>query len=513
MQENNIIAIKRQVYDAVDFNIDYTLPDYIVDVRKLVTYNVRAVINNVYRTDNALTFEGEITYTVVVICEDNSIKNLIYSEDFFVNGDADIYGRSVHDCELDAASVRLISPRKLNCRSKIIVSSKNNSETDTSALYCGVGMPEAEYTTEKKMGKCRFITINDTVVANQHGSRDIELTSTREEVSNIVYCRINTQINEHKVSDGKLFLRGESIAEILYESVGGRYVKCFDHFPFSDMIEENADSAVHLCEVLVSDIKATARANSFGETKVIEVDYTYSINCRSYIETECEVLSDIYSTEYGVETVFDSVSAMKLNTLFSASLSINDSCGIEEAGNADITEIVDHNVTVTNINVKADTLNSRIVVTGDLKFDIIYKADEYGHCSVIRPFKYEREYDGTNENIYYEHRINVQPVSCIVDKERILLNAEVYFNIIVAETVEYKYIKKTEFVHCGTDHNCPVIIYYPNKEDTLWEIAKRYKTTCKDIISANSLSSEELDGIKVLLLPKKKQRSVFNAII
>ena len=83
----------------------------------------------------------------------------------------------------------------------------------------------------------------------------------------------------------------------------------------------------------------------------------------------------------------------------------------------------------------------------------------------------------------------------------------------IAEVTEYRYIREAEFTNrCDIDSS-PIIIYYPDKNDTLWQIAKRYKSTCKDIISTNSLSSESLEGLKVLLLPKKKQRSIYNGII
>ncbi len=513
MQENNIVIIKKQTHETVDFNNDYSLPDYIVDVQKLVSCEAKAVLQNIYCTDNKFIFEGEITYSILVICEDNSIKNLIYSEDFSVNGDAVGCMASVHDCKLESVVARLVSPRKLNCRSKIVVTTMNNVEENTSAIYCGTGLPEAEYTIEKKTETCRYLTFFDENQQNQHASRDIELTSTRDEISNIVYCRVNICITERKISDGKLLLRGETVSEILYESLNGNYVKHIDRALFSDVVEKQNEATAHLCEVNVSDIKASVRNNSFGEMKVIELDYTYGIRCRGYIENEVDMLRDIYSTEYDVECMYNSVSAMNLNTLFSASLSVNDSCGAEELGDEGIIDIVDHNVSVLGVNIKAEPLNRRVVVTGELKFDILYKAEEYGYHTVIRPFKYEREYDGAKEDVYCERSVSAQSVACVIDKGRLILNAEVYLNIMIAEPISYEYIEKAEFANCCSDNKSPVIIYYPNKDDTIWDIAKKYKTTCKDIINANFLSSDSLDGVKVLLLPKKKQRSVFNAII
>ncbi len=513
MQENNIITIKKQLHDSLDLNNDYTLPDYIVDVRKLVSCDAKAVLNNVYRADGSLIFEGEVSYSVLVICEDNSIKNLIYSEDFTLNGHADSCDVSVHDCRLESYAARLVSPRKMNCRSKIAITTKNNVSEGINTVYRGSGMPEAEFTTEKMLKKCDFLTFYDEELRNQRASRDIELSSGKEEIANIVYCRVNTRVNERKLVDGKLFLRGETVSEILYETVNGNYVKHYDKAVFNDVIEDKSGSSVQLCRVDVSDIKASVRNNSFGEMKIIELDYSYSVKCRCYTERVTEVVSDAYSTEYELECKSNSVSPLKMNTLFSASLSINDSCSTDDLTDDDIVDIVDYSVKVLSVNIKPDPLKQRLVISGELKFDVIYKSEGYSGISVTRPYKYEREYDGISEDIYCEHYVDAQLMSCLMDKGRLLLNAEIYFNVMIAEHTEYNYIQVAEFTECARDSETPVIIYYPDKDDTLWEIAKKYKTTCKDIIGANCLNSESLDGIKVLLLPKKKKRSIFNAII
>ncbi len=513
MQENNIVVIKKQTHDSIDFNNEYTLPDYIVDVKKLVSCGTKAAIHNVYRTGNTLTFEGEVSYSILVICEDDCIKNLIYSEDFTVNGESCDCESSVHDCRLESSAARLVSPRKLNCRAKLIITSTNNLAESTETVFCGAGLPESEYITEKKTETNRFLTFYDEELQKQHASRDIELTAAKDEVSNIVYCKVNIRITERKISEGKLLLRGESVCEILYETINGEYAKHLDRIPFSDMVENRNEATAHLCEVSVGDIKVSVRNNSFGEMKIIELDYTYSLRCRSYVEKEVEILRDVYSTEYDVECSFNSATALTLNSVFSSSLSVNDAYSVDELGDMNNFDIIDHNVSVSGVNVKSDALNGRLIVNGELKFDIIYKADEYGYHTLTTPFKYERELDCGTADIYCEHSVCAQSVSCTVDKGRLHLNAEVYFNIMIAEPVSYEYIEKAEFLPCAYGNNSPVIIYYPDKGETLWDIAKKYKTTCKDIIRVNSLNSEDLNDIKVLLLPKKKLRSIYNTII
>ncbi|MBQ4561023.1 MAG: DUF3794 domain-containing protein [Clostridia bacterium] len=510
MQENSIVSIKTLIHDAVDFNNEYTLPDYIVDVRKLIRCDGKAVLHNVYVNGDSITFEGEVTYSILVICEDDSIRNLIYSEEFMLNGNnTDGCLVFVHECKLEGLTARLVSPRKLNCRCKAVVYSKNNITESVSTEYTGIDMPGAEHTTERKLSECSYLTISESCIQNQHASRDIELPSDRKEISTIVYCKVNVQINERKIVEDKLFLRGETVTEILYEATQGEYVKYYDRSPFSEVIENSNDSSAHICEVYVTDVKASVRNNSFGEMRLIELDYTYGIKCRYYIERKTDVLTDVYSVEYDVKCETGSVSALKLNSIFSGSLSFNETCDIEEQ----FDEVIDCCATVISTNIGVDPIGKKVIVTGDIKFDIVYKKEEHGCFSVIKPFKYEREYDGTDSEVYTEYFVTVQTAMCNIEKDKLLINAEIFFNIMIAQCCEYEFKENVCFLKSNDNNKCPVIIYYPAEGDTLWEIAKMYKSTCKDIISVNSLTSESLEGVKVLLLPKKRKKSVFNAIL
>ena len=514
MQDNSVIIIKKRNHETIDINNDYTLADYITDVRKLVRCDTKVLLHNTYSNDTTVTFEGEVIYSILVICEDNTIKNIIYSEDFSLNSNMSENGiYTIHDCKLENSAVRLISPRKINCKSKVIITTKSSIYEDTQPGYTGEGMPEAEYTVEKQTEECECMSISETKVSNQHASRDIEISSDKEEIANIVYCKVETFVNEQKVNEGKLYLRGESKAEILYETVNGYYRKVCDRFPFNDIVDTACESDGYICEVTVNDIRATVRNNSFGEMKIVELDYSYDIRCRAYTKHTVELVSDLYSTEQDTVCSFNTLHPLKLNRVFSSSLSVNEGCDLQEVCDEPVTSVVDCCASVLNCEVSCNNENRRINISGDIKFDIICMGERHNHISVIRSFKLEREYDGVTDDIYNECIAKV--FSCIaqVDKGELLLSAELYFCAMVAENIEYSYICGAEFKSCDPVYMSPVIIYYPKTGDTLWEVAKKYKSTCTDIRNVNSMSNDTLEGIKVLLLPKKKQKSIFNRII
>ena len=51
------------------------------------------------------------------------------------------------------------------------------------------------------------------------------------------------------------------------------------------------------------------------------------------------------------------------------------------------------------------------------------------------------------------------------------------------------------------DEQPSILVYYPGEGESLWNIAKKYNTTCEEIISVNSLDKEKTvsEGVPVLI--------------
>ena len=53
----------------------------------------------------------------------------------------------------------------------------------------------------------------------------------------------------------------------------------------------------------------------------------------------------------------------------------------------------------------------------------------------------------------------------------------------------------------GKLNNSAIIVYFPDCEETLWDIAKRYNTTVESIVLENNLVGETTKDIKMLFIP------------
>ncbi len=521
MQENNnFTLIKNPVCEGIDISDDYTLPDYIADVRKLVRMDAKCVLRNIFANASSLIYEGEVIYSVLVICEDDTIKNIIYSEDFSVNsGYSGNMERSlIHSCKIDNSNARLLSERKINCRSRVVVSSTETCEYDTTPILSGDGMPEAQFTVEKQLNECNCMYVSGHKENNLRASHDIEIPTDREEIANVVYCDVNCIPSEQVISDGKLTIKGETKVDLLYETVNSDYRQCTFKFPFSEILEPQNLMSTYICDISVRDIKATVRNNSFGEMRLIELDYSYNIECRGYSNRSTELVTDIYSTAYDMKCEAEELTSHCLKSVFSGGLSVNEIKSVNDIAEENITEVVLCNGYIMNFDLRNDSQRNKIVISGDIKFDLIFKCEDneknkYCLVSLVQPYKYEREGENITHELYKEHFARLTSASAVLDRERLILNAELHFNVMVAEIQKHKYVCSGEFSESDNINTAPITVYYPGENDNLWDVAKKYRSTCSDIKSINSLKSDSLEGIKVILLPKKKKKAVFNKVI
>lgn len=511
MQSDNLILIKNTSRKTHDISNDYTLPDYIPDVKRLANTDTRAVLHNVYINHNSIVYEGEVIYTALLICEDECIRNAVYSEEFSIEVNSDtVDNLKCHECIAESSSIRLISPRKINCKTKVSLFSKNIAEQHVSPQYANVMRVEDESTFEKRFSQYEYMNIDEKSINSLHASHDIELSQDKEEISSIIYCKVDIFVNEQKHLENKLYLRGEVLVSILYESVNASYVKTKMRFPFSEIVDDIEGFNGCMCRVDVNDIRAAVRNNSFGEMKQIELDYTYNIVCRTYSTRTAEVINDIYSTAYDTDCTYGTVTPMRFNSVIFSNLSIEGEYGFEESEDVD-TRIVDCICSVEDSSVSVDM--GKLQVIGTLKCDVILNSDSLTHHSYSLPIKFEKTIDERISEVYSEYRIAIGECKGDINKNKIYVSAELMLSVMIAESYECKYVASVETKPIENTDTSPMIIYYPGKDEILWDVAKKFKSTCSDIMSTNNMDSESLENIKVLLLPKKNRKAVKSMII
>ena len=59
----------------------------------------------------------------------------------------------------------------------------------------------------------------------------------------------------------------------------------------------------------------------------------------------------------------------------------------------------------------------------------------------------------------------------------------------------------TESTEAVKRNNNAITIYFPNNEESLWGIARRYNTTVEAIAKENDLTGDTTENLKILFIP------------
>ena len=155
-------------------------------------------------------------------------------------------------------------------------------------------------------------------------------------------------------------------------------------------------------------------------------------------------------------------------------------------------EIIDGKQT----SIYDDGDNNKVIVDGVLKVDSIYAcSDENKYLNTVSgdlPFECSIDIqninDGMEENIY----VNLENIQSTVEANTVAVKAVIYILAKVKEKTVKQYIKDIEQKDEVKEKNASISIYVVQKNDTIWNLAKKYNTTMEDIIKINNIENPDI---------------------
>ncbi|MBR5514996.1 MAG: DUF3794 domain-containing protein, partial [Clostridia bacterium] len=478
--ERYIDIAKIKLYESVDQNDDYILPDYINEIKRLVRCETKAELINVFNQGNSTVCEGEVLYNFLCICEDNQIQNVIYSSPFNIN--LPYKENSYIYCKAENSNARLTGSRKVSLKCKINLYAQINEKISTDAEIKNIEQDDLYV----KRDKVRSMFLENDTESNLHASHDIEISRNLPEIVNIVYCRVNSYINEIKKSDNKISLKGESILDLLYEGNNGEYINISEKLPLADIIENiYPDEEFCICKVNTKDVKASVTNNNFGEMRVIELDFGYDLNHSHYYNRNTEILNDAYCLSCETDYEKNKLEFNRFVEGFSTPLSINETLDIPEYEENLPYEIINCFAQNQSSDLILDSNRKKYIITGVLEVTVLTKCaenDKYSPNVFNIGYKYEKDRADTNIDLYEEHDISITAVSAEIEKGKVHINCELHISALIASKEKCNSITMISKNENQIPDFAPITLCYPEKGETLWDISKKYKCRGDDII-------------------------------
>lgn len=476
------INIKKKIVEKTKNIIiekDIILPDNKPDIIKIQTDYSNIYINKKEITDNRCRIDGGIETRISYLTGEGKNRVLKIEETFSEN--FEIQGIDNSSCikekiEVTSVNIKILNERKIHYKAEIqcsIIAYKK----DEIEFINKIGDEHKIQMLRQKEVINQFISCSDAKIS---GKEKIEVDSN-EEIEVIKFSYEITNI-EKKISYNKILVKADCLLSILYQTESGIIRKVEKQIPLMGFIENEGIS-----EDAEIEINFTLQNLNITENVTnIEIEIDLNMQATAYRRINIELLTDLYDLNH--ITNFEKAKiALDNNTDFKT-YTFNKKILI-----ADINQLYDSTYQIKSISSKDNNVEIEVNST------FLYSSFENQNINKKEEnFKVDYRVDGNYENPGVEI-INVN-TTLLPDSN---INIDLEFKIFDNTQKEIELINEIVLEDDNSDDGFSMIIYFVKPGDTLWKIAKRFKSTISDIVRMNGIENENIINVgEKLYIPR-----------
>lgn len=495
--ENNYESTAEQSVEA-----ELILPDYCPEIKRILKCSVSTDILSVQNSSGRVNAQGNANIRLLYVGEND--KTAAYEQIVPIQKSVDSDKLS-SSCAVSVKAVtdyvncRALNPRKVDVRAMltfVFKSIKKREETVmTKAEDAGImtlshdfGFSDLKSVTEKAFNL----------------SEVIELGGDKPVISRVINSSSYIDINEKKVINNKILLKGNCYVNVHYLAENDSSICSVEHtVPVSQIVEVDGinDNSDVFISVSITACETVPKVDSKGETKLIDLSVRASAVVMAFESVPVTLISDAYSIDYSVRNSSKSIEMLSVNSDYASVFTnkvVLESIGVS----------VDCVLAVwcSDVKYSYSLKNGKCCFTGTYQTTIIFRDSEKQQGVIQKPVDFEFSVDLKNEceRIVCHSSLQIIGCSCSVTGEsKIELRTEMNVSAKILSSKIIKYISEIELNEIESDKRdeCALTVYFCDKNEKVWDIAKKYRTTVEAVMSENALDSDVISEKKTLLIP------------
>lgn len=482
----NKCCINDNVSDWIEQDI--IVPDTKPDALKIVHVNVTPYVSDVEIMEDRLKVVGKLNYFVIYRVDDEKFntRGLFASYPFTKTFDVKGISKEMHVTVIPKTRniiYALPNERKISVKAEICFCVRGKTTTNINLINSF----DPEESIECKMKKGCFNNILQHKKSIISSKDDVMLPKEADDFFEIL--DLNTRIinTEFKESYNKIMVKGEIEACILYlsDSEEKRVKKTKLLIPFSAMIElENINDKSRF-EIEYNLQNFDLRLNSeITTTKTMTADYRIETAVNMYEDDEIEYVDDFYSQTRELTYENTRLNVVKKDFVINKNIEVRENIVNILPENANV---IDYNLDVNSI-IPTVNSNSSVHIEGNAKISIITQNTENSEIDT-KQIEVLVNSDIELENVTSETKITVDISNNGINLTQTGRDIEVDMNIMVKCYIEnvatINIIDNIDGDKLDISNLDSMNIYIVKPGDTLWNIAKKYKTSVEKILKTN----------------------------
>ena len=480
------------------------VPDYCPDIARIIETEGKVCIHSREIRDGKAEVSGTVRVTVLYTPEGESrIRMMEFALPFSVESDQRISGCSylAVEPEMELLESRMLNPRKIFTHCKLVTRLVGYRKKQL--CFCTDVGPASELQIEKRQEQQRVVFLSRIAEKDFTFSEELKLSPGRPGAVELLSKWVRSSVTETKIVGNKLIFKGLFYITCLYRTVDGACGCVSGELPFSQIMEvdgaaEGATASLQL-QLTGMDIQLDGEDSESHQFAVTLYIHAAAL---LYEEREITLLHDLYSTSYEVSYeaeplllhgFFETVKrrqnvreVLELGVEAQSVLNISVACGA-----VSISRERDSTMLRTRATVRVLYLDEGSVpLVAERCLDVSCPIEMPDDCQITaRAFCLE-EAQGVVGDKGIEVRFPIDfRAEAINQVKRVGISSA------TLDLTEMKDLQGAP----------SLVLRCLGKQETAWDLAKRYHTTISAILAANQLEREsDLPREQLLLIPRKR---------
>jgi len=494
-----------------DTGCDFTLPDYLGDIKKLLSVSCDVIPSGKFDGGGEASFCGIAVYKVLYTDSDNTLTHAEFTSDYEVNVKTDdTYIDSCAVTEVASMSVRPQGPRKLCAKASLISDVYVSCEASVPTLSEDESIEKD--TADIKVHSAEYLTSGE----REYAEEAARLEGVSADDVEVLMSGADVRIDKVSLEDDGIHLAGAIEAYALLKIGEDATARVEKDLSFEEIIECDGGDIIasplargYVTSNTVSINSDNADSGEDGASVVFSITAEYDVYTDK--NTEMSIIKDAYMPGTMSEASYAAFSYSTLEDAVRESRNMTYEVPRAELPCDGITEILHTEVTVKQQDISVN--DGVIAVKGELCFNTVVKtADDDGYCSIktSHPFEVIIPLQSQLESARLGH-FYLKPcsVSSSVDAAKLYLKCTLSVcAAVVTENGKTVVSELRKTGECDSSHGV-ITVYYPDENDTLWSVGKKYSQSLAKLAQNNALSEsvfsesstrDSLLGVETLII-------------
>lgn len=495
----NINQIIKRKKDILQVTEDVIVNDVKPDILNVINTNGTVCVYKREIQNGKIKIDGGINTYIIYLADDEngSIRTLNTYLDFTYSLEIENSKENMildEDISIKNFETQIINGRKINLKANLEIDIKvyenSNFEIISDIADCeNLELLRKQEDIMSLLGEGNSKTYaKDTI--------DMPENDDLAEIMKVDFQIVNKDI---RPSYNKILIKADSNVKIMYLTEDNRINTIGARIPIMGFVDIQNVNENTICLSKIKLKNLTLKPN-YSDEHSIYIEAELDLSCFAYETKQIDIIEDLYGLSSNVTFSGNSIEMANKRGCIKETKNIRETISIQ--GN----EVYD--IQLKPIIENTNTRNGKATYEGKVLVNVFSNNNTLNVSEAEIPFNLEIEDNRINGNAQIETTVTIGRESFNnISSSNIEINADLEFDIQVEEPQNLNIIEQINAEDMNNEDPYSMIIYFVKEGDSLWKIAKKYKSKVSEIARINNIEDENKIYVgEQLYIPKFDNR-------